>query len=202
MESSSNGPHPDTDDIDNIAATSSGAFIDDMKKKLAGMDDDIAKLTHMTEESETHEGVDTAMDGNGTDDDNGEVNRRSVYVGNVDYGATPQELQDHFRSCGQINRITIMVDKYTGHPKGFAYVEFADPDSVKNAELLSDSIFRGRLIKVTPKRKNVPGFNRGSGRGRGRGYASRGRGGYYTPRGAFGYSPRYRGRFVRPRGPY
>ncbi|KYF39430.1 RNA recognition motif-containing protein, partial [Toxoplasma gondii TgCatPRC2] len=35
----------------------------------------------------------------------------------VDYSSTPAELQEHFKSCGTINRITIMVDKYTGHPK-------------------------------------------------------------------------------------
>ena len=49
-----------------------------------------------------------------------EVDSRSIYVGNVDYGATPEELQNHFQSCGTINRVTILCDKFTGHPKGFA----------------------------------------------------------------------------------
>jgi polyadenylate-binding protein 2 len=46
------------------------------------------------------------------------VDSRSVYVGQVDYGATPEELQAHFQSCGTINRVTILCDKFTGHPKG------------------------------------------------------------------------------------
>ncbi len=62
-----------------------------------------------------------------------EVDRRSCYVGNVsipflsrplysipqvDYGSTPEELQEHFKACGGINRITILCDKFSGNPKG------------------------------------------------------------------------------------
>ena len=47
-----------------------------------------------------------------------DVDARSIYVGNVDYGATPEELQAHFASCGSILRVTILCDKFTGHPKG------------------------------------------------------------------------------------
>ena len=142
------------------------------------------------QEMDQEDGMDTA-----------EVDRRSVYVGSVDYGATPQELQEHFRSCGTINRITILVDKYMGTPKGFAYVEFADESAVGNAILLNDTMFRGRQIKVSAKRTNLPGMNR---RGRGRG--GRGRGGWAPPMGGpmAGMWPRGRGRgrarggFFRP----
>merc|ERR1719281_1371147 len=62
-----------------------------------------------------------------------EVDARSVYVGNVDYGATAEELEQHFHGCGSINRVTILCNKFDGHPKGFAYVEFTDKDSVQTA---------------------------------------------------------------------
>lgn len=107
---------------------------------------------------------------------------RSIYIGNVDYGATPEELHAHFQSCGTINRITILCDKFTGHPKGFAYIEFAAEESVKNAEALNESLFRNRLLKVTPKRTNVPGYSQRGGRG--------GRG---APRGAFRAARGFRG---------
>ena len=71
-----------------------------------------------------------------------EVDARSVYVGNVDYGATAEELEQHFHGCGSINRVTILCNKYDGNPKGFAYVEFADKDSVDTAMALDDSLFR------------------------------------------------------------
>ena len=98
----------------------------------------------------------------------------SVFVKGVDWGATPGELQKHFQPCGPINRITILVDKYTQQPKGIAYVEFLEKSSQENALLLDDSSFRGRKIQVSEKRTNVVGM---SGRGRG-GFRGGFRGGY------------------------
>jgi polyadenylate-binding protein 2 len=46
------------------------------------------------------------------------VDQRSVYIGNVDYSATPEDVSNHFASCGVINRVTILCDKFTGNPKG------------------------------------------------------------------------------------
>ncbi|XP_038004545.1 embryonic polyadenylate-binding protein 2 isoform X2 [Motacilla alba alba] len=77
-----------------------------------------------------------------------EADQRSIYVGNVDYGGTAEELESHFNSCGQINRVTILCDKFSGHPKGYAYIEFEEQSSVKAAVELDESIFRGRVIKV------------------------------------------------------
>lgn len=48
----------------------------------------------------------------------------SIYVGQVDYTTTPEELLAHFEPCGAVERVTICCDKFTGQPKGFAYLEF------------------------------------------------------------------------------
>ncbi|XP_014749460.1 PREDICTED: polyadenylate-binding protein 2-like, partial [Sturnus vulgaris] len=114
----------------------------------------------------------------------------------VDYGATAEELEAHFHGCGSVNRVTILCDKYSGHPKGFAYIEFSDKESVRTSMALDESLFRGRQIKVIPKRTNRPGisstdrgFPRGRFRGRGGGYGSarsRFYSGYTRPR-ARGY---------------
>lgn len=92
----------------------------------------------------------------------------------MDYGGTAEELESHFNSCGQINRVTILCDKFSGHPKGsvqcaggagglqgvpgalltplpthsYAYIEFEEQSSVKAAVELDESVFRGRVIKV------------------------------------------------------
>jgi len=136
-----------------------------------------------------------------------EIDERSIYVGNVDYGATAEELEAHFHGCGSMNRVTILCNKADGHPKGFAYIEFGSKDFVETALAMNDTLFRGRQIKVMAKRTNRPGISttnriprgfRGRGRGargaaaagcchgsfRGtrrpiRGY--RGRGNYYSP---------------------
>jgi len=163
-----------------------------MKQRVAEMEREANKLRELqaaaAEQANSADEAGSAME---TDDDKTGADGRSVYVGNVDYGATPEEIQGHFQACGTINRVTILCDKFTGHPKGYAYVEFSEPEHIDAAVALDNSLFRGRLIKVTAKRTNVPGFGRGRGRGR-PGY----RGGY---RGYAGYSP-YRGTRGRGRG--
>lgn len=120
-----------------------------------------------------------------------EEDDRSIYIGNVDYGATPLELQQHFSENGVVERVTIMTNKLTGHPKGFAYLEFATAhDANKAVETMNGSMFRDRELKVSLKRTNVPGLsatNRGGPRGRGRGRGmmrGRGRAGF-RGRGSF-----------------
>jgi RNA recognition motif-containing protein len=75
----------------------------------------------------------------------------------VDYGSTAEELEQHFHGCGALNRVTIICDKYSGQPKGFAYIEFTEKESVDAAIALDGSMFRDRQIKVMPKRTNKPG---------------------------------------------
>ncbi|UKZ63490.1 uncharacterized protein TrAtP1_004719 [Trichoderma atroviride] len=155
-----------------------------MKRRVAEMEEEAKKLREMQATLE-QQSADLA-------DDKESVDARSIFVGNVDYSASPEEVQAHFQSCGSINRVTILLDKFTGQPKGYAYVEFTEPSLVAQALVLNESVFKGRNIKVTPKRTNIPGMSRGRGRGGPRG----GRGGFgrggFPPRG--GYRGGYRGR--------
>jgi polyadenylate-binding protein 2 len=82
----------------------------------------------------------------------------SIYIGQVDYSATPEELVAHFEACGTVERVTIVCDKFTGQPKGYAYLEFQTESAVENAVKLDGSTFKGRTLKVTPKRVNDPNF--------------------------------------------
>ncbi|KAF2707078.1 RNA-binding domain-containing protein [Pleomassaria siparia CBS 279.74] len=168
-----------------------------MKRRVQEMEEEAAKLREMQAslDNERHDLRENKED----------VDARSVFVGNVDYNASPEEIQAHFQSCGSINRVTILLDKFTGHPKGYAYVEFTEPNLINQALVLDNSEFRGRNLKVVPKRTNLPGMTRGGRGGRG---APRGGGGYggrgspYGGRGG-GYGPPrgggYRGGY-RPRG--
>ncbi|KAG1762309.1 hypothetical protein EDD22DRAFT_847200 [Suillus occidentalis] len=170
-----------------------------MKQRVEEMEREAKKLRELQAAAESANGGSAIEADQGapmeTEEDKSIADGRSVFVGNVDYGATPEEIQAHFQACGTINRVTILCDKFTGHPKGFAYVEFAELEHIDAALAMDNSLFRGRLIKVTTKRTNVPGFNRGRGRGGG-GYRGGYRGGH---RGGYGYSPyRARGRtFIR-----
>ncbi|KAG6498549.1 hypothetical protein ZIOFF_038269 [Zingiber officinale] len=75
----------------------------------------------------------------------------------VDYACTPEEVQQHFQSCGTVNRVTILIDR-NGQPKGFAYVEFLEVEAIQEAFRLHESELHGRPIKVAAKRTNVPGL--------------------------------------------
>ncbi|TPX15838.1 uncharacterized protein E0L32_000172 [Thyridium curvatum] len=160
--------------------------ISEMRRRVAEMEQEAAKLREMqaTLDSQSQELSESKED----------VDSRSIFVGNVDYSASPEEIQAHFQSCGSINRVTILLDKFTGQPKGYAYVEFTEPSLVAQALVLNESVFKGRNIKVVPKRTNLPGMARGRGRGgfRGGGRGFHGGRGGYPPRG--GYRGGYRGR--------
>ncbi|KAI9773938.1 MAG: cytoplasmic RNA-binding protein [Geoglossum simile] len=82
-----------------------------MKRRVAEMEAEAAKLREMQ----------ATLDSQSNDlhEDKEDIDARSIFVGNVDYGASPEEIQAHFQSCGSINRVTILLDKFTGHPKGF-----------------------------------------------------------------------------------
>ncbi|KAJ2751063.1 hypothetical protein H4S06_004222 [Coemansia sp. BCRC 34490] len=160
--------------------------LEELQKRMLEMEKEAQKLRELEENLSKGAGE----EGQGTDAD--DVDARSIYVGNVDYVTTPDELHEHFKGSGSINRVTIRTDKFTGHPKGYAYVEFGTLDAVTKAQLLDGSMLHGRPLKVNPKRTNVPGMSRGRGRGRGRGfhgYAPRGRGFRGRGRGAAYYSP-------------
>lgn len=118
-----------------------------------------------------------------------ENDKRSIFVKNVDYQSTKEQITEHFKTCGKINRVTIIYDKYTNHPKGCCYVEFGDLESAENSKSLNNSIFNGRQLEILPKRTNKPFFNKSRG-------APRGRGG---DRGGFrgGFFPNHRGGFFR-----
>ncbi|KAJ9642393.1 hypothetical protein H2199_004773 [Coniosporium tulheliwenetii] len=111
-----------------------------MKRRVQEMEAEAAKLREMqaTLDQQTSDLRENKED----------IDARSIFVGNVDYGASPEEIQAHFQSCGSINRVTILLDKFTGHPKGYAYVEFTEPSLVGQALVLNESVFRGRNLKA------------------------------------------------------
>jgi len=96
-----------------------------------------------------------------------ELERYSVYVDNVDYWCTAQDLKTHFECCGNVNRITIPTNEF-GTPQGHAYVEFSDVDSVDKALLqLNGSVLRSREITVSRKKKQRSNWNPNNNKRRG-----------------------------------
>jgi polyadenylate-binding protein 2 len=93
--------------------------IDKMKQRLAAIEEESARLAKMEENNDQSNNPHyQGPQGGGARERREDVDSRSVFVGNVDYGASPEEIQDHFKDVGSINRVTILLDKHTGHPKG------------------------------------------------------------------------------------
>ncbi|KAL9261260.1 Polyadenylate-binding protein 2-like protein [Drosera capensis] len=141
--------------------TAASTDVEEMRKKLSEMEDEAAAIRDMQAKVEmemqsaaAHDPTAAAAEVQANKE---EIDARSVFVGNVDYVCTPEEVHQHFQSCGTVNRVTIRTNKY-GQPKGFAYVEFLEPDAIQAALLLNDSELHGRLLKVLAKRTNVPGM--------------------------------------------
>ncbi|ELU06276.1 hypothetical protein CAPTEDRAFT_174932 [Capitella teleta] len=142
-----------------VSATANGDAdsVDDpeleaIKARVKEMEEEAEKLKEMQSEVEKQMNLSSSSMGSPTPavslEDKLDADNRSIWVGNVDYTATAEELEAHFHGCGCVNRVTILCDKFSGHPKGFAYVEFVDKDSVQTAQALDDSLFKGRQIKV------------------------------------------------------
>lgn len=91
-------------------ATGTPEDIEEMKARVQEMEAEAEKLREMQAQAQT-DGAPTASAS--------DADARSIYIGNVDYSSTPEEVQEHFQSCGTINRVTIVCDKWSGHPKGF-----------------------------------------------------------------------------------
>lgn len=89
-----------------------------------------------------------------------ELDSRSIFVGNISPSTTPESLEAHFEDAGVIKRVTILYNKHTGAPKGYAYIEFELKDSVEKGLAFDQSDFNGKTITVAKKRTNFPGFNK------------------------------------------
>lgn len=101
----------------------------------------------------------------------------SVYVGGLDGEDEmyPEQLYEHFKECGEVKRVCIKIDKFSGERLGHAYVDFADESQAEIAKALDGSEFLGRNIKVD-KKKSMKGKGDENGTSWGWGMGKKGKG--------------------------
>jgi cold-inducible RNA-binding protein len=102
-----------------------------------------------------------------------------IFVGNLSYSTTEDQLADLFAEVGQVESATIVTDRETGRSRGFAFVEMDQDAANKAIERFNGFELNGRAINVNEAR---PRPERSSGFGGGGG----GRGGYGGNRGGGG----------------
>uniref|UniRef100_T1JC67 RRM domain-containing protein n=1 Tax=Strigamia maritima TaxID=126957 RepID=T1JC67_STRMM len=84
-----------------------------------------------------------------------EVDSRSIFIDNLSYAATAEDLRIHFQHCGCIKQVTISHSRRRSNSsKGVAYIEFNEKYSVKIALALHETFILERAISVSPKRSN------------------------------------------------
>ena len=95
----------------------------------------------------------------------------NIYVGNLPYEATEEDLQQAFGAFGQVTSASIIKDKFSGESRGFGFVEMSDRTEAENAiNSLNGADLKGRALTVNearPRTEDRGGRNsRGGGRGR------------------------------------
>jgi RNA recognition motif-containing protein len=117
---------------------------------------------------------------------------KNIYVGNISFKTTEEDLNQAFSAYGQVERVQIVKDRETGQARGFAFVEMpVDSDADKAMAALNGADVGGRTLTVNEARPREPrsgGFGGGGGGGNrfggggGGGGGGRGSGGGGRPR--------------------
>jgi RNA recognition motif-containing protein len=100
----------------------------------------------------------------------------NIFVGNLSYSITESELEAAFSAYGAVERVSVVRDRDTGQPRGFAFVEMTDANEAANAiNALNGRELNGRAINVNEARpREERGGGRGFGGNRGGGGGNRG----------------------------
>ncbi|MCD6121771.1 MAG: RNA-binding protein [Spirochaetales bacterium] len=85
---------------------------------------------------------------------------KKIYVGNLNYATTEDELQNLFGQYGTVVSTNIVMDRYTNQSKGFGFVEMDADDAAEAAiSALNDKEFNGRNLRVNEAKPRKPRNN-------------------------------------------
>jgi cold-inducible RNA-binding protein len=89
----------------------------------------------------------------------------NIFVGNLDFQTTDNELQNLFSEFGPVKSVNIVMDKYTNRPRGFAFVEMENAaDGQKAIDKLNNTNVNSRTISVNEARPRTENRERSGGR--------------------------------------
>ena len=101
---------------------------------------------------------------------------KKLYVGNLPFSATEAEIKELFERHGPVDKVSVITDRETGRPRGFAFVEMREGADADNAiQALDGRDFGGRGLRVNEAQDRRGGGGGGGGGGRG-GYGGGGGG--------------------------
>lgn len=86
----------------------------------------------------------------------------NIFVGNLSYQATQDDLQAAFEAYGGVERVNVVTDRETGQPRGFAFVEMTDAEAAQTAIAhLNGAELHGRAMNVNEARPKPAGGSYG-----------------------------------------
>ncbi len=78
---------------------------------------------------------------------------KKIYIGNLNYDTDEEKLREAFAEFGEVASVNLITDRYTGHSRGFAFIEMATEDDAKAAiEAMNGKEVDGRQLKVNEAR--------------------------------------------------
>ena len=90
----------------------------------------------------------------------------NIFVGNLSYQTTQEDLQAAFAQYGNVERVNIITDRDTGQPRGFAFVEMTERRDAETAiSQLNGAELNGRALNVNEARPKPAGAGGGGNRG-------------------------------------
>lgn len=103
-----------------------------------------------------------------------------IYVGNLSYDTTEDQIRELFTAIGEVESVSLIIDRHSGRSKGFAFVEMPKEEEAKTAiSQLNGQQIDGRTMSVSEARPREDRRPSGGGYGRGGGYGGGGgRGGF------------------------
>ncbi len=81
---------------------------------------------------------------------------KSIYVGNLPWSATEEEVTGLFAPYGEVTSVKLISDRVTGRPRGFGFVEMEDEAALSAIEGLTDKEMGGRTLKVNEAKPRAP----------------------------------------------
>jgi RNA recognition motif-containing protein len=87
----------------------------------------------------------------------------NIYVGNLSFDTTENQLRQTFENYGEVSSVSLITDKHSGEPRGFAFVEMSTKDEADKAiSGLNGQELDGRTVKVSEAKPRTENGNRGS----------------------------------------
>ncbi|MDR1856222.1 MAG: RNA-binding protein [Desulfovibrio sp.] len=81
---------------------------------------------------------------------------KSIYVGNLPWSATEEEVQNLFAEHGNVISVKLVSDRDTGRARGFGFVEMEDAEADSAIEALDNFSFGGRALRVNEAKPRAP----------------------------------------------